>query len=116
MIYAGEVELTHFSGKEYMLSCGAPQFRISEATSHSLISKTCLAYLVQFETPGYWYRCPRDDHPLARYAAVHWIHHGLCGDVNSEVGHQQLALNVFRHDDVFLNLRDIPVGLSLPNN
>jgi hypothetical protein len=99
--------LAHLSVKEYMLCCAVPQFRISEATSHSLISKTCLAYLAQFDGQGYWDQSHLQDHPLARYAAKHWTHHGLCGDVDSEVGHQQLALNLFRCDDVFRNWNEI---------
>ena len=110
----GQVKLAHLSVKEYLLSsCGIPQFCISEATSHSLISKTCLAYLAQFDGQDYRDPSRHRDHPLAQYAAKHWIHHGLRGDVDSEVRHQQLAFNVFRHRDVFLNWISTRNGYSL---
>jgi len=106
MVYTGVVKLAHLSVKEYLLSsCGVPQFRITEMTSHSLISKTCLAYLVQFEGQDYWDRVSLRDHPLAPYAAEHWCDHGRYGDIDSDVGHGYLGLtlNLFRRDDLFLN-------------
>ena len=109
MVYADHVKLAHLSVKEYMLSsCRTPQFRITETASHSLISKTCLAYLAQFDQQIQ----PIGDRPLALYAAKHWIHHGKCGDVESEAKHRQLALNVFQRKIVFRNWNELQNGIA----
>jgi len=75
----GEVKLAHLSVKEYLLSksCqdGPSSFGISETSSHSFISQTCLAYLLQFDKPDCLSSSTIEEFPLALYAAQYWTFH-----------------------------------------
>ena len=76
----GEIKLGHFSIKEYLMSKYVKEhhdkkikaFSLSKELSHSIISKTCLAYLLQLEKPN----LVNDANlPLMEYAAKNWIFH-----------------------------------------
>src|ERR1700728_885952 len=74
----GIIKLSHMSVKDYLLShhcVGATGFGINEKLSHSLITKTCLAYLLQFENPDMLNWDTIGKYPLARYAAQYWLMH-----------------------------------------
>ena len=67
-------------------------FSFSEKLSHSVISQTCLAYLLQFNTCE-----PLDinlhvSSPLAKYAAEHWITHAHSGYKNKSQSSSVFAL------------------------
>ena len=104
---SGLVKLSHFSVKEYLLSGHvqqlAPSLHITETTSHLHISKTCLAYLAQFDTPDSVDDSRLQENPLAYYAAEHWIPHTTSRVVHGDVDQQKLALNIFQHPHVFVN-------------
>ena len=69
-------------------------FALSEANSHSLISQTCLAYLLQFDTD--WDTLPSTS-PLVQYAAHNWILHVQSGstDESKSLPTLTLILNLF---------------------
>ncbi|KAF7981785.1 hypothetical protein HWV62_31871 [Athelia sp. TMB] len=79
------VKLAHFSVKEYLLSAqiGAGNgafFGINERLSHSIITQTCLAYLLNFDKLDSINEENYRSFPLAPYAAEFWIvHHRLIG-------------------------------------
>ena len=75
-----EIKLAHFSIKEYLLSEYVKEhhdkkvkaFSLSHELSHSMISQTCLIYLLQFKTPK---QENHADFSLMEYAAKNWIFH-----------------------------------------
>src|SRR5277367_1553316 len=74
----GMIKLSHMSVKDYLLSqhcVGATGFGINEKLSHSLIAKTCLVYLLQFENIDMLDLDTIDKYPLAQYAAKYWVMH-----------------------------------------
>src|SRR3984885_5506799 len=74
----GIIKLSHMSVKDYLLSqhhVGATGFGLNERFSHSLIAKTCLAYLLQFENLDMLNQNTIDKYPLAEYAAKYWVRH-----------------------------------------
>ena len=93
---AGNIQLVHPSVKEYMLTSTSLQnfgFTTNEKLSHSLISQTCLAYLLQFETPEILNEDTIDDFPLALYAAEHWVSHTRSGASDSDTGSLQALIH-----------------------
>src|ERR1700728_1067158 len=96
----GIIKLSHMSVKDYLLShhcVGATGFGLTEKFSHSLIAKTCLAYLLQFENLDMLNLDAIDKYPLAQYAAEYWIMHVRHG-VNNGTDFQQenLIMTFFR--------------------
>ena len=90
----GVVKLSHFSVKEYLLSTRIEKdFCISEEASHSKISESCVAYLLQFDSFAPLTDPMLDALPLARYAARHWIDHAKSGGMDPAVLH--LILKIF---------------------
>ncbi|KAF8196082.1 hypothetical protein BJ912DRAFT_847098, partial [Pholiota molesta] len=86
----GTMKLAHFSVKEYLLSDLAESpgpllnFHLTTAElCHSLISQTCLAYLLQFDADDSVDSDIAVSHPLAPYAAEHWILHAKTGGIDS---------------------------------
>src|ERR1700728_2724705 len=74
----GIIKLSHMSVKDYLLSqrhVRATGFGFTEKLSHSLIAKTCLAYLLQFENLDMLNLDAIDEYPLAKYAAEYWVKH-----------------------------------------
>ena len=75
-----KIKLAHFSIKEYLLSKYVQEhhdkkikeFSLSQELSHSVMSQTCLAYLLQFEMPKSGNAA---DFSLMKYAAKNWIFH-----------------------------------------
>ena len=75
-----EIKLAHFSIKEYLLSNYVKEhhdkqvkaFSLSQELSHSIISQTCVGYLVQF---GRMESVNHADFSLMDYAAKNWIFH-----------------------------------------
>jgi hypothetical protein len=67
-------------------------FSFSEGLSHSVITQTCLAYLLQFNTSGRLHKNLHVTFPLARYAAEHWIRHAHFGCKNKPQSSSVFAL------------------------
>src|ERR1700721_1757898 len=96
----GIIKLSHMSVKDYLLShhcVGATGFGINEKLSHSLIAKTCLAYLLQFENPDMLNSDAIDRYPLAEYAAVYWVMHVHYGvEDGTDVQQEKLIMALFQ--------------------
>jgi Ankyrin repeats (3 copies)/Ankyrin repeat len=96
----GIIKLSHMSVKDYLLSqyhVGATGFGLNEKLSHSLIAKTCLAYLLQFENLDMLNLDAIDEYPLAQYAAKYWVmhvHYGVEG--GTDVQQEQLIMTLFQ--------------------
>ena len=91
----GVIKLSHFSVKEYLVSTRVEEyFSIDEKTSHSMISKFSITYLLQFDDDSApLTEAMLDSMPLAGYAAEHWIDHATSGGMVSTV--LQLILCLF---------------------
>ena len=80
----GVIKLSHFSVKEYLVSTRIEEyFGIDEKTSHSMIFKLSITYLLQFDDDS----VPLTEAmlkamPLAQYAAEHWIVHAKSGEMD----------------------------------
>ena len=74
-----EVELSHFSVEQFLLSKGIQLFFqpiIQEKISHAHIAKSCLTYLLQqSEDASIPYAQYMEKYPLSRYAAEYWPYH-----------------------------------------
>jgi hypothetical protein len=84
----GKLRLAHFSVKEYLIgkqiqNGPGSQYSFNENVANNLISQTCLAYLLQFDTIGSLKSTTLSCFPLARYAAEFWIHHAQMQSQNS---------------------------------
>ena len=108
MIHTGIVKLSHMSVKDYLLSrplgVGTTTFSIDEKLSHSLIAKTCLAYLLQFNNLDILNGDTINNFPLAQYAAEYWILHVRCGGDDWDDTEQKLVKTLFqpRHTAPFI--------------
>src|ERR1700733_6971090 len=99
MDMAGVVKLAHLSVKEYLVSERiqkgiASSFSISAEVSHSLIAQTCLAYLLQFDSPNCINSSTIQSFPLAVYAGKHWILHMQSGDNENSQAIQKMILKL----------------------
>ncbi|KAH0547714.1 hypothetical protein FGG08_000204 [Glutinoglossum americanum] len=75
-----QIRLAHFSVREYLVSeliQTGPAYRYSIREIHANISiaETCIAYLLQFDTPNFLTIQTIKEFPLSRYAAEHWARH-----------------------------------------
>src|ERR1700730_14487787 len=94
------IKLSHMSVKDYLLSqhhLAVTGFDLNEKLSHSLIAKTCLAYLLQFETLDMLNRNTIGKYPLAQYAAEYWVMHVHCGaEDGTDIQQEKLIVTLFR--------------------
>jgi hypothetical protein len=100
------LRLAHFSVKEYLISDHilngkAPMYAVVEYDTHELVTQTCLAYLLQFETVD----CPDDStthtYPLLFSAARQWLHHVRhqgSGTFSADL--QELIMKLFRPHEI----------------
>ena len=101
-----EIKLAHFSIKEYLLSKHLREhhdkkmraFSLSPKLSHSMISQTCLAYLLQLEKPE---SVDDADSSLMEYAASNWILHAQCSnyDKSQESSLSNLMIKFLKPDN-----------------
>ncbi|KIK00202.1 hypothetical protein K443DRAFT_100850 [Laccaria amethystina LaAM-08-1] len=101
-----KVKLAHFSIKEYLLSKHVKEhhdekvkaFSLSQELSHLKISQTCLAYLLQFETPK---SVNYADVSLMKYAAKNWIFHtqSSSDDKSQESSLSELMIKLLTSDN-----------------
>ena len=120
----GTVKLAHFSVKEYLVSekilkGAAGRLHISEKLSHSLISRTCLVYLLHFSTDDSLDLTTTTSYPLALYAAKYWTLHAQSADISKSPTIQKLILNLFRSDSApfnnWIRLWDVDWPLRSPD-
>ncbi|KAH7196238.1 hypothetical protein BKA60DRAFT_625831 [Fusarium oxysporum] len=76
-----ELQLVHFSVKEYLLKCQVQGFLHAEASI--VITQTCLAYLNSLEEDGV--AMIKSQFPLAKYAAEIWMDHARPAEVSKDV-------------------------------
>jgi hypothetical protein len=93
MIQAGGsrvVQFLHFLVKGFLtssrLATGSGEvsnYHIDSEPAHTILVQACLGILlrIQDEVEG----CMPEDHPLARYAAEHWMTHAQLGEVSSRL-------------------------------
>src|ERR1700733_13903228 len=105
----GIIKLSHMSVKDYLLSqhhVGTTGFGLNKKLSHSLIAKTCLAYLLQFENLDMLNLDAIDKYPLAQYAAEYWVMHVHYGVKDgTDIQQQNLIMTLFqrRHTAPFIS-------------
>ncbi|KAK1838141.1 pfs domain-containing protein [Colletotrichum chrysophilum] len=83
-----ELQLAHFSVKEYLISDRLQQniSRIfTEAQATASITEVCLAYLLELDH-SLSVKSVRQSYPLAQYAARYWMSHAIQADI-SKVHH-----------------------------
>src|ERR1700733_10295306 len=94
------IKLSHMSVKDYLLSrhhVGATGFGLNEKLSHSHITKTCLAYLLQFENLDMLYSDTIGEYPLAEYAAKYWVMHVRYGvEEGMDIQQDKLIMTLFQ--------------------
>lgn len=83
------ITFAHFSVQEYLVSDriqgkphGVSIYSLTPRTSHKVISRICLSYLLQFSSTDCFHSKPLTDFPLASYAAKFWTQH-VCYDRNT---------------------------------
>jgi hypothetical protein len=108
------VQFSHFSVKEFLtsprlaaLSGEVSSFYIDLAPAHTTLAQACLGVLLQIKDAVEG-RTPKD-HPLARYAAEHWMTHAQFGEVSSPLhkGMEYLFDANKPHFKVWLTLYDM---------
>jgi hypothetical protein len=83
IVKTGIIKLSHFSVKEYLLSSHIEKdFSINEKTSHLIISKISVAYLLQFDSFMPLSKSTLQASPLSLYAAENWIDHAKLGGID----------------------------------
>jgi hypothetical protein len=99
------IQFAHFSVKEYLVSTrildgSAPSFQVQEMATHSLIAKTCFAYMLWLGS-----REPKitdellSDFPLLEYSARCWTSHMCALDGHIDDDHLlNLALSFLKVD------------------
>jgi ankyrin repeat protein len=110
------VQFSHFSVKEFLTSSRlattsgeVSNYHIDLEPAHTILAQACVGVLLQIQdnveghTP--------EDHPLARYAAGHWITHAQFGEVSSRLqkGMEYLFDPGKPHFRVWLTIYDIDI-------
>jgi hypothetical protein len=84
------VQFSHSSVKEFLTSPRlatasgeVSNYHIDSEPAHTILAQACLGVLlqIQFDVEG----CTPEDHPLAGYAAEHWMTHARFGEVSSRL-------------------------------
>lgn len=101
-----EVQLAHFSVKEYLASPGEKgpfKSNLHESRAHESITRVLLAYLSCFEDWKKW-SIDEDammwDFPLASYGARYWIEHATRVEKNRAT--RESILEFFKHEEAYL--------------
>jgi Ankyrin repeats (3 copies) len=106
------VQFSHFTVKEFLTSDRLATasgevsiYHIDLESAHTIVAQACLGVLLQDNIEG----CTPEDHPLARYAAKHWITHAQFGEVSSRLqkGIEYLFNANKPHFKAWLTLNDI---------
>jgi ankyrin repeat protein len=108
------VQFSHFSVKEFLISSRlatasgeVSNYHIDLEPAHTILAQACLGVLLQMQDDVEG--CTPEDHPLARYAAMHWTTHAQFGEVSSRLhkGMEYLFDANKPHFEVWLTLWDI---------
>jgi hypothetical protein len=98
---ATQLELAHFSVKEYLTSEKVPEpfrHRFSEPNSRGYITRSCLAYLTSLRV-----RESIDDitaqFPLARYSAEYWMDHAKPAETSNDV--RESIMDFFQNNTAY---------------
>ena len=80
------VQFLHFSVKEFLTSSRlatvggvVSNFHIDLVAAHMILAQACLGVLLQIQDIAEG--CTLKDHPLALYAAKHWVTHARFGEM-----------------------------------
>ena len=107
------VQFSHFSVKEFLTSSRlvtageVSNYHIDSEPAHAILGQACLGVLLQIQDDVEGYT--PEDHPLARYAAEHWMAHAQFGKVSSRLrkGMEYLFDANKPHFNVWLTLCDM---------
>jgi ankyrin repeat protein len=108
------VQFSHFSVKEFLTSSRLAtaggedtSYHIYSEPAHTILGQACLGVLLQIQNGVEGHTL--DDHPLARYAAKHWVTHAQSGEVSSglQKGMEYLFDTNKPHFKVWLTIYDI---------
>ena len=113
-----EVRLAHDSVKEYLVSgriksARAAFYGIDEASSHSFLARSCLAYLMHFKQPfsdaEFEYL---SEYPLLRYSAQQWESHVASSrELISDIRTTSVLKDFFLTQNYcFANWLNLPIG------
>ena len=115
------VQFSHFSVKEFLTSprlaastSDVSRFHILLEPAHTIMARACLGTLLRLDNTSDQYNV-KDQFPLARYAAEHWVIHAQFEDVSS---HMQEAMEILFDPDkpyfsAWIRIYDIDV---MPND
>ena len=100
------VRLAHFSVKEYLLSDYIQRGPVSSyhlrfGDSNDALARSCLVYLLRYETKGHFSPALRYAFPLADYSAQFWCEHARNlerGAIEPSQGLKDLALRLLTKD------------------
>src|SRR6267378_3088682 len=97
--WTGVLRLAHFTVKEYLISdrarrSAAAQYSFDHKLANTFIARTCVAYLLQFDKPGFVVETTIRDFPLARYASEFWTLHARSVDDADSNGLQQAIMDL----------------------
>jgi hypothetical protein len=98
---ATQLELAHFSVKEYLTSEKVPEpfrHRFSEPNSRGYITRSCLAYLSCLRA-GESIDDITAQFPLARYSAEYWMDHAKPAETSNDV--RESIMNFFQNDTAY---------------
>ena len=93
IVHSGDsrvVQFSHFSVKEFLTSPRlatasgeVSNYHIDLEPAHTTLAQACLGVLLQIDDDIEG--CTPEDHPLAEYAAEHWVTHAQFGEVSSRL-------------------------------
>ncbi|KAN0133554.1 Ankyrin repeat-containing domain protein [Lactarius tabidus] len=85
------VQFSHFSAKEFLTSdrlaassADVSHFHIPLESAHTVMVRACLGVLLRSDVGG---TRAKNNSPLAKYAAKHWVDHAQFGNVSRSVDH-----------------------------
>lgn len=103
---AAKLRFTHHAVKEHLMGVQrAPgaRYSIVESTSHQVIARCCLGYLLHCCKGTFEVEETLQNYPLAGYAARHWPEHvRKCGNRSEEVLELAMSL-IYSRKDIFAN-------------
>jgi ankyrin repeat protein len=100
-----EVRLAHLSVKEWLTSStyhAIVDARVGPLLAASdLVAQTCLAYLLQFDTPRNFTKTSVDEFPFLNYAVYQWLRHlDKCLSANGAVATREMARDLLMPNQV----------------
>jgi ankyrin repeat protein len=103
-----EIRLAHFSVKEYLISerikAGpASRYSIREIPANISIAETCIAYLLQFDSPNSLTPQTFKEFPLVKYASRYWTQHAQVAERNAGTLHLLIMELFLSKEDAYVN-------------